>query len=198
MFVLWNENHIQMSLMLCICVALIVMLTWYIYIQDYRSECDRRIDDMYISHMKDAHGYPSSSSHARNSGFTNWSKIMGKKKDVKKKTMLERHRKQLLNPEKKIMDKHTAGSELYDKLNKVDDPLSMDDLLVVQDETHDQQLNRSLSDGDTDGPLLEGMVSPYEDFEKNSMIRQLNKQQALYAEYLLNPSDLDLLAESNM
>lgn len=199
MFVLWNEDHIQMSVMLCICVALIVMLTWYIYVQDYRSACDRRIGDLLLSQLKIVNRSPLPPSFDMTSGFSNW--FGGSKKQDDKKTeqtMLERHKKQLLNPEKGIMDKHSAGSSLYDKLKKLEDPLHRDDLLVVQDETKDEQLERSLLEGNVDGPLLEGMVSPYEDFERDSMIRQLHKQQEIYGEQLLNPSDVDIISESNM
>jgi hypothetical protein len=159
MFIFWDENSPKTSLMICISVVLVVVLLWYISKQNYNTSCDRKIMDMhYQAHIK---GYPETD--------------LSKRGD----TLLERHRK-TLDPEKNVMDEHTMGDPLHDNVKKIDDPLSLDGLLQRQDETSDQQLQRSI-DENVDGEQLEGMLPPIEAFEEDSLLRQMSQKKSVYS-----------------
>lgn len=175
MFIFWDENSPQTSLMLCITIVLIVVLLLYIYKQEYNTSCDRRIMDMhYQSHIKKG-DYPKLALSVHQGIHRN---------DVPscKGTMLEKHKK-VVEPERGVMAEHSLGDPLHKNVKKMDDPLSLDGLLQTQDETKDQQLQRSI-DEDSDGIQLEGMTAPISDFEDESMSRQLVKHQEIYGEHV--------------
>ena len=172
-----DKNPFQTSLILCI---LVLVLLLYINRQEYINECDERL---YIKDVSSQ--YQTLHQTGENVSFNNG-------------TMLEKHKKDILNPEKRIMDEHIAGKELDDKIQKMDDPLHLEDLSVKQNETKDQQLNRSLITADYDGPQLEGMSAPVDEFERAYMNRQDQKHQEIYGEQAHMPSNADSLSMLNM
>lgn len=193
MFIFWNENSPQTSLMLCISVVLVLVLLWYISKQEYLNACDRRIYDMHYQMHINRGDVPRRDLSKYQSARQRKEHMTGNCG-----TMLEKHKKDVLNPEKRIMDEHRAGKALEDKIKKVDDPLNLDELPVTQNETTDQQLKRSLTTADYDGPQLEGMSAPVDEFEREYMNRQDQKHQEIYGEQAHLPSRADSLSVLNM
>lgn len=114
-----------------------------------------------------------------------------------RETMLEKHRK-TLKPEKKIMREHMCGDELHDKVNKMDDPLTLDGLLQKSNETSEDIIYRDLKTASSDGPQLEGMSAPITDFENSALSRQLIKQQEIYGSQDYQHNEADMIAMLNI
>lgn len=191
MFIFWDENSPQTSLMLCITVVLVLVLLWYISKQEYTSACDRRLYNMYYqAHM--------------NKGVVTHTAVLPPTKDGVTSTcgtMLEKHRLDGFNPEKGIMDEHKAGKTLNDRIKTLDDPLTLDQLEILvgqQNETADDQLLRSLTMAAYDGPQMEGMSAPVDQMERAYMSRQDKKKQEVYGEQAHLPTSADALSELNM
>lgn len=183
MFIFWDENSPKTGLMLCISVILVLVLLWYINKQEYLRECDRKLYHMhYQAHLN-------STKCPRKKRVENMSNQCG--------TMLEKY-KSMLNPEKRIMNEHKAGSALDNALKKMPDPLTLDGLDVKRKESTSDMLVRSLTTADYDGPQQEGMSAPVDDFERQYMIRQDKKAQEIYGEQVHRPSAADSLSIMNV
>lgn len=190
MFIFWDENSPQTSLMLCISITLVVVLLWYICKQEYNTSCDRRIMDLhYQSHISKG-DYPV--------------RALSKNQSIRKKdgmscgTMLEKHKK-IIDPERGVMAEHYCGDKLHNQVNKMDDPLTLDPFADLKSkENGKQRLHRNLSTADYDGPQLEGMTAPISSFEDDALSRQLVKQQEVYGEQAFSNSEADQLASMNL
>lgn len=80
-----------------------------------------------------------------------------------------------IDPESDVMKIHTLGKDLSDITKHMEDPLSLDELIVVQKDTKSGQFHRSFTDANVDGPQLEGMVAPLGEFDDSFMQIQEEK-----------------------
>lgn len=166
------------NILLCVCVVLVLVLLSHLSKQEYKSSCDRRVDAaMYYT--------PRTSSSqdiktcAMNS-ISNYNNAITRKIAMRKKP----------EPELDIIYEHTLGQTLDNVRQKTDDPLSLDGILQKNYlETTTDQINRSFSIGDTNGPELEGMSAPIDQFERDAMKRQLNKRMEIYGNQELSGAD---------
>lgn len=184
MTISWTENPSQLGLLLCISITLVIGLLFYINRQDYNTACDRRVMDLhYRAHISEG-DYPKLS----------LSKYQGinEKKCCNQKT---KHKRKL-DPEKDIMGEHSMGC--YSKVNKMDDPLVLDQFTQKQTETTDELLHRNLTTADYDGPQLEGMLAPITDFEDSALSRQMIKTQEVYGEQGFEESESDQISILNL
>ena len=171
-----NDRKHGSSILLCVSLVIILVLIWYIMHHEYISQCDSRIRHIFDGKLPRTYTTPIS---PRGDGMTIFEKS-----------------KKRLNPEKKIMTNHSAGSELTDKLMINDEPLILG-LQVKQKETKEEQFHRSMVDGDIEGAYMEGMIAPIEDFERQYMIQQNNKRKEIYdTPHTLQ--DRETLSMSNM
>jgi len=100
---------------------------------------------------------------------------------------LERHRIDVKNPEKRVMDEIYAmnDDERFEEVLKgMSHSLNPDPLIIKSDETRDDMLFRSLTDGNKDGALDDGMYAPIDDFERQALIRQSNAGNPLVKGYI--------------
>ena len=179
--------------MLYISIALLLVLLWYISRQKYFSKCNGHVDDVYYQmHLNNIDVHEQDLSKHQSSCR------LDKHISCDCGTMLEKHKKCSLNPEERIMDEHRAGKELEDKLKTKEDPLTLDEIPVVQNETTDQQFKRSLESAENESPQLEGMSAPVDEFEREYMNRQDRKNQEIYGEQAHMPRSADSLSELNM
>lgn len=190
MFIFWDENSPQTSLMLCISITLVVVLLWYICKQEYNTSCDRRIMDLhYQSHISKG-DYPVRSLSKKQGIFEKEKMTFG--------TMLEKHKK-IIDPERGVLAEHSLGDTLHNQVKKMEDPLTLDSFASLKSgENGKQMLHRNLSTADYDGPQLEGMAAPISSFEDDSLSRQLIKQQEVYGEQGFSNSEADQLANMNL
>jgi hypothetical protein len=79
-------------------------------------------------------------------------------------------------PENRVMDQIAGGESLRRALSIHEDPLSLDEVLVKNTEKY----VRSMTSGDVDGPQLEGMYAPLDEFEQSAMNRQAAVEQSIY------------------
>lgn len=178
--------------LLYISVVILVVLLIYLSRQEYKSSCDRRVDDLKHQYttLKSGCGCVSN----KTSGFK-----QGKKSGYS--IALDRKIKQRKKPtpELDVMKDHSQGKFLDDNQQKIDDPLTLDGLLQEKNlETMTQQLNRSFGYGNTDGPQLEGMYAPIDEFERNAIKRQLSKRQEIYGDQAHDIHEADRLSELNI
>ena len=104
--------------------------------------------------------------------------------------------KKQLNPENDVYKEHIMGETLDNLQQKMDDHLMLDEIVQSKNlETRTAQVNRSFSE--CDGPELEGMTPPIDQFERSAMHRQLNKRQEIYGEQAY-VSNSDSLSELNL
>jgi hypothetical protein len=87
--------------------------------------------------------------------------------DTVKPVLLEE--KKELDPESDVL----LSQSVADTVQTIDDPLNSDDLLVSSEETTDDKLKREILTASEEGAQPEGMVPPIEEFENNSLRRQL-------------------------
>ena len=146
MFIFWDDNSPKTSLMLCITIALVVILLWYISNQKYNTACDRRIINMQLLDKEN-------------------------NSDNKTEYMTLPDTKKKLDPEKNISYEHSMGDTIYNAIKTVDDPLSLDGILQIQTETEKQLLERSNNE-EYDAPQLEGMYSAIDAMEESWQLRQ--------------------------
>ena len=88
---------------------------------------------------------------------------------------LERHRINVKNPEKRVMDEIYAMNDderFEEALKGMSHSLNPDPLIIKSEETRDDMLYRSLTDGNKDGKLNDGMYAPIDDFERQALVRQ--------------------------
>jgi hypothetical protein len=103
-----------------------------------------------------------------------------------------------LEPEKDVMATHESGDKINITDNAIEDPLTMDAFINLKSmETTYDKLYRNITTADTDGPQMEGMEPPLDEFERNAMRRQLDKRQEVYGYQSFEPSDADKLSELN-
>jgi hypothetical protein len=62
--------------------------------------------------------------------------------------------------------------------------LNPDPLIIKSDETRDDMLFRSLTDGNKDGALDDGMYAPIDDFERQALVRQSKAGNPLLKGYI--------------
>jgi hypothetical protein len=110
---------------------------------------------------------------------------------------MENHRITLKDPEKRIRDYFTEDG-LHAHITHGDDVFGRSELVITSTESGNASLNRSLTEGDVDGPQLEGMCSPVDKFERSAMLRQDYKKQDIYGTQLRNPMDAVSLSELNL
>ena len=192
MSVSYEDKVSQLSLLLCISIALVVVLLCYISKQDYNTACGRGIMDLhYRAHISEG-DYPA--------------RALSKYQSINKKesmentcgTMLEKHKK-TVEPEKEVMTEHYLGDSLHGQRQKMDDPLSLDPFADLKSsETTDQRLHRNLSTADYDGPQLEGMSTPVSSFEDDALSRQMVKNQEVYGEQYFTQSEAKQLLHRNL
>ena len=103
--------------------------------------------------------------------------------------MLEKHRPTMTPPEQTIMAMHQSGATVSDA------HLTSDQVHAPHPESTTSQLLRSSIV--RDGPILEGMAVPYDDFERKAMIRQDNIRQKIYGDHMQYPCSADVLSELN-
>lgn len=178
-FLLYQDSSLY-GILLCIALVIILILIQYINAQSYATKCYRRLDDI-----------------------VRCSKMISIKNTDIRDSMVgdpdELFRYSVKNPEKGIHDMNTAGVTLRDELNTLNDVITTDPLIVEQNETTDEQLIRSLTTADYDGPQVEGMSAPIEDFERSAMKLQLASKPEIYGD-LSSQYDVsaNLLSESNL
>ena len=173
MYILGGKDFIILILYIS-SVVLIIVLLWYLYRERIYDPRNRRIRDTYCQ------------------------KHSNRKKIYNSKTMLEKH-KRTLEPEKDILVEHSLGDELDNIQTKMDDPLSSDAFANLKsEESSSDRLIRSLKTASCDGPQLEGMQTPIDEFERNAMVRQLNKRQTMYGSQNYELSEADKISELNM
>lgn len=196
MFILWDEDSPQKTLVTCVSIVLIFVLLWYIFKQDYLSSCDRKIMNMhYQQHITGKNGPPQplisrpiDIAQSTNPWVERMTDACG--------TMLEKHKK-TLNPEKEVMTDHELGDNLRDSIQQLDDPLTLDGLLQRSAETHTGALLRSIAEN-KNGPQMEGMYDPVEERERAAMKHQLVKKQEIYGAQNYEFSEADKLSELNI
>jgi hypothetical protein len=162
-----GSNLSKTSLMLFVSIILIILLICYICKKEYNSDDNNRVGDMhYQSHIKQG-DYPKMKL-SKHQGIHN-----------SDKTMLEKHKK-IVEPEKNIMSNHSMGDNLHNTVKKMDDPLSLDEVIQISVETKDQQIKRSVDDN-YENKQIEGMSAPIEEFEEGSLGRQLIHSTSVYS-----------------
>ena len=171
------------TVFLYISLILIITLLWYINRQDV---VVHNLDMRCSSILTPAAATPPAllTPVVKTSGFTS----MGIT-NTSGLTMLEKHRSTMIRPENTIMDIHKNGATVSDA------PISSDQVHVKHPESTMSQLLRSSNV--RDGPTLEGMAVPYDDFERKAMIRQDNIRQYKYGERMQYPSNANVLSELN-
>jgi hypothetical protein len=178
----WDDNN-RLGLVLCMSFILVIVLMWYIRNQNYKTACDRKLNNMKVLLLTQA----IECSSRVPEGYNHKAVTDGDKKKSK------------LNPEKCIMDQFTMGDTLNITNSGIIDPLTMDAFIDLKsEESMDQQLHRSLTDADYDGPQIEGMAAPIDEFERHAMVRQLEKRQEVYGDQSHEFSDADMIAELNI
>lgn len=98
------------------------------------------------------------------------------------------------NPEGYIEMMNNLGDSM--PINKLSDNLTGDKLSVISNESTIEQLSRSFLDADIDGPQMEGMTAPVDEFEKAAMALQNSKASDLYVDY--KSQSADQLSEANI
>lgn len=93
----------------------------------------------------------------------------------------------LENPEGYIEMMNNLGDSM--SINKLPENLTGDKISVINRESTVEQLCRSLWDADFDGPQMEGMTTPVDDFEKAAMTLQNSKATDLYVDYKSQTAD---------
>ena len=190
MFNLDESSPSRVQLLLCMTTILVLLLLWYINtleqaiynVGDYThgsARCDR-LDKKMRDELAGT---------CRRSG----------EYSVARTAVAKRKRKMMdgYDPEGNVMICHGAGNALRDRLMVIREGLSEDQIPVRSNETSDSQLIRSISSG-FDGPQLEGMAAPIDDFERTALLRQNVKKQEIYGEQAHMPSSADSLSELNM
>lgn len=181
MSLLLGDNN-QMHMLICISITIILVLVWYISGQDYRSACDRKLDELkYTNLLHMSHllvPQESFSGVGPNAPVTDGEK-----------------RKQKLNPESDVMMIHQQGDSIA-LVESGEDPIRLDPYIRLRsEETAGQRLQRNMNTN-YDGPQLEGMHAPIEEFESSAMLRQLQGQNSVYA--ASGASDADKISEMNI
>ena len=98
------------------------------------------------------------------------------------------------NPEGYIETIHNFGDALPITQHK--EALTSDGVSVLTKESTVEQLCRSLWDADFDGPQMEGMTAPIQDFENAAMSMQNAKARELYVDY--KSQTADMLSDANI
>jgi hypothetical protein len=131
--------------------------------------------------------------------ISSYDNYMAQSKDTSdcSKTVYEKH-KNMMDPEKEVMVKHTLGTTFNNSLKKVNDSLVLEGVQTVTTETKDDMVMRSFDDAGDEGVLLEGMTAPVDEFERRYMDRQINKNQEIYGEQHYDRVSADLLSSLNM
>jgi hypothetical protein len=191
--------------MLAICLSLILVLLWYISTQDYRKTCDRRIADMYYQAQMNATMNTPVVATAMNEieGSSIISSMVNGDSNAltqppEEKTMLEKHRINVFNPEKRVMDFIEQGDKLSELLKVKEDHLTLDELHVRQYEQPDDMRERSFSSANYNGAQLEGMQAPIAQFEVAAMVRQNKQKQDIYGAESVTLSTADNLSDLNL
>ena len=205
--ILWDDPG---GLMLSVSIALVLVLLWYISTQDYRKACDRRIANMYyqaqMNAVKDSRAVADVMEDIGSDGL-GMNNIMSSmvnddagaslSSPPDEKTMLEKHRINVFNPEKRVMDFIEQGDALTDKLNIKKEYLTLDELPIKGYEMPDDMMKRSFTTADYNGPQLEGMSAPIDQFERAAMIRQNQQKEDIYGAASVGLSNADTLSSSN-
>lgn len=98
------------------------------------------------------------------------------------------------NPEGYIEMMNNLGDSM--PINKLSENLTGDKVSVINRESTVEQLCRSFWDADIDGPQMEGMTAPVDEFEKAAMALQNSKASDLYVDY--KSQSADQLSEANI
>ena len=98
------------------------------------------------------------------------------------------------NPEGYIEMMNNLGDSI--QINKLTDNITSDKISVINSESTVEQLCRSMWDANNDGPQMEGMTAPIDEFEKVAMTLQNSKANDLYVDY--KSQSADQLAEANI
>lgn len=181
----YKENTYKECFLRCVIIVLIIVLLFRLDKQKYRSSDQCTVKQMPANTCSMV---PVLSNFSQPQ-TSNYNLALDRKTKQRKKHY----------PENDIMKKHTMGKTLDNAQQKIDDPISLDGLLQQKHlETTSTQLNRSFGIGNEDGPELEGMSAPIDQFERNAMNRQLNKHQEVYGFQHHKLSDADKLSELNI
>lgn len=98
------------------------------------------------------------------------------------------------NPEGYIEMMNNLGDSI--PINKLSENLSGDKVSVINGESTIEKVSRSFWDADVDGPQIEGMTAPVDEFEKAAMALQNSKASDLYVDY--KSQSADQLSEANI
>ena len=98
------------------------------------------------------------------------------------------------NPEGYIEMMNNLGDSM--PINKLSENLSGDKVSVINEESTIEKVSRSFWDADIDGPQMEGMTAPVDEFEKAAMALQNSKASDLYVDY--KSQSADQLSEANI
>ena len=98
------------------------------------------------------------------------------------------------NPEGYIEMMNNLGDSM--PINKLSENLSGDKVSVINGESTIEKVSRSFWDADIDGPQMEGMTAPVDEFEKAAMALQNSKASDLYVDY--KSQSADQLSEANI
>jgi hypothetical protein len=80
-----------------------------------------------------------------------------------------------INPERELSESQLIGEQIYEQIRMMNgDGYSDDPLTIRQNESSNDQIYRSFTDGNVDGPLMEGMDNDdsIKSFEYNALNRQ--------------------------
>lgn len=94
-----------------------------------------------------------------------------KEKALDSVKLVELKEKKELDPESDVL----LSQSVADTVQTIDDPLNGDGVLVLSEETSEDKLKREILTASEEGAQPEGMVPPIEEFENNSLERQLLK-----------------------
>lgn len=98
------------------------------------------------------------------------------------------------NPEGYIEMMNNLGDSM--PINKLSENLTGDTVSVINGESTIEKVSRSFWDADIDGPQMEGMTAPVDEFEKAAMALQNSKASDLYVDY--KSQSADQLSEANI
>jgi len=101
------------------------------------------------------------------------------------------------NPEGYVETINNLGDTLkINQMKTVQESLTNEGVSVLTKESTVEQLCRSMWDADFDGPQMEGMTAPVDEFENTAMVLQNAKSRDLYIDY--KSQSADQLSDSNI
>jgi hypothetical protein len=189
---------------LCICIILVMVLLWHICQQDYRTACDRKMDELKYRfvmdklHSRKSCGCVGNCSCAKKPSPCALARVQATENFLTPKAPAPKQKKKL-NPEKDVMGAHAAGDTRQHTTSGINDPLTLDSFIGLKSpETTSEKVMRNFTDASRDGEQMEGMHAPVADFERNAMVRQLHKNQEVYGEQQHdNSGGADIISELN-